>query len=252
MLWRTVRLSLIAYRLMSVHRSCSTPWNGPHDRIPFTLFSMMFWDRRNAKNNYHHGIYFWNFSSLLSLNCGQQEAALSIVEWRWTYEMSILKDQRSSGGVSPRVLHVSESSKTSSSSGRPVRELSSRLRVLLEKISEKWPCFQKRKKYYFYPAANFKWPLVSMQATIYMWFTWKKLNRDFRILLLWLAAEAKKPVVVELTHEGAGLTDTDLQRVMTAALIHKKCTSLNLSQNKITAIGAAIIATSIENNEVTF
>ena len=44
--------------------------------------------------------------------------------------------------------------------------------------------------------------------------------------------------------------DADMQRVMHEALVEKRCTSLDLSRNKITYEGAAIIAKAIQNNKV--
>lgn len=68
-------------------------------------------------------------------------------------------------------------------------------------------------------------------------------------------AQAKIPVpeakpAVELWYASNKLTDVDMQRVMNEALIEKKCTSLNLRDNKITHEGAAIIAKAIQNNKV--
>ena len=80
----------------------------------------------------------------------------------------------------------------------------------------------------------------------------KEIEPRFPHIASVVAAEAKKPVPVELTLNSRGLTDTDIQRVITEALIHKKCTSLILSHNEITDMGVAIIAASIENNEVRF
>ena len=55
---------------------------------------------------------------------------------------------------------------------------------------------------------------------------------------------------VELSFSSKGLTDAEMQRLMSDALIKQRCTSLSLSQNKITRQGASIISTAIENNEV--
>jgi hypothetical protein len=80
----------------------------------------------------------------------------------------------------------------------------------------------------------------------------KEIEPRFPHIASVVTTQKKKSVPVELTHRCEGLTDDDWQRVMTEALIHKKCTSLYLSHNQITEAGAAIIATSIRNNHVMF
>ena len=55
---------------------------------------------------------------------------------------------------------------------------------------------------------------------------------------------------VELSYQGRGLVDADIQRVMQEALVEKRCTSLNLRDNKIADKGADTIATTIQNNKV--
>ena len=62
---------------------------------------------------------------------------------------------------------------------------------------------------------------------------------------------ALQPVIpVELSYSWKGFTDADMQRVMHEALVEKRCTSLDLSWNKITDEGAAIEARAIQNNQV--
>jgi hypothetical protein len=55
---------------------------------------------------------------------------------------------------------------------------------------------------------------------------------------------------VELSYCRERLTDADMKRVMQEALIEKRCMSLDLSRNKITHTGVAIIAKAIESNRV--
>ena len=60
-----------------------------------------------------------------------------------------------------------------------------------------------------------------------------------------------KPVTpVELSYFSKELVDADMQRVMHQALVEKRCTNLDLSQNQITHEGAVIIAKAIQNNKV--
>jgi hypothetical protein len=60
----------------------------------------------------------------------------------------------------------------------------------------------------------------------------------------------KPPPPVELSYQSKKLTDTDMERVVNEALTEKKCTKLDLSYNKITHEGAAIVAGTTYNNNV--
>ena len=62
---------------------------------------------------------------------------------------------------------------------------------------------------------------------------------------------APQPVTpVKLSYSEKRLVDADMQHVMHEALVEKRCTNLDLSQNKITEEGAAILAKAIQNNKV--
>ncbi len=53
-----------------------------------------------------------------------------------------------------------------------------------------------------------------------------------------------------MSYESENITDADIQRIINEAFVQKQCTELDLSYNKITHNGAAILAKTLQNNEV--
>jgi hypothetical protein len=65
------------------------------------------------------------------------------------------------------------------------------------------------------------------------------------------ASKPKPPVQsVKVSYGSKNITDADIQRIINEAFVQKQCTELNLSFNKITHEGAAILAKTLRNNEV--
>ncbi|CAF1346597.1 unnamed protein product [Adineta steineri] len=52
----------------------------------------------------------------------------------------------------------------------------------------------------------------------------------------------------EVSYKDRKITDTDIQRIINEALIQQQCTELNLSKNKITHEGAAVLAKALRTN----
>ncbi|CAF4189089.1 unnamed protein product [Rotaria sordida] len=66
------------------------------------------------------------------------------------------------------------------------------------------------------------------------------------------ASQPKPPVEpVKISYESKNITDADIKRIIQEAIVQQQCTELNLSNNKITHEGAAILAKELRNNTVT-
>ena len=61
-----------------------------------------------------------------------------------------------------------------------------------------------------------------------------------------------KPIIqpVEVSYQDKRITDNDIPRVIKEALQQQKCAILNLSINRITHEGAALMSKALKHNEV--
>lgn len=57
-------------------------------------------------------------------------------------------------------------------------------------------------------------------------------------------------ILVKISYREKQITDADVERISNEALVKQKCTELDLSYNRITLAGAAILAKALQSTKV--